>query len=403
VEGALAGFKKGLYALFLVNLGIALSSELIMPLQPLFIQSLGASVVEVSFVLSVSGFAATALIIPSSLMANKYGNRTVIILSVVFASISVLLYMIARSWVQLFPLVIIYTVSFTVFIPARMVYIAESSLSENRASVYGLMNVAWPLGSLTAPILAGAIVDSYGWRPVFIIASAIMGLCLAPALTIKEARSLSKHVEEHVNDLGFKELFKTMVLLIAFHILISLTVGLSHSLLSIYASDRFHASTTQVGFMFSMVGLATLTAQLGAAYILKKMDLKKFLQLCLLTMAPLYALLPFIDDLNIFTVIYAASYGLYSATWPASATLVTMAIPSSKWNIGMGFRQTAVRLGFSLASMIAGLLWTSLGSTSVFYLSSILAISTITPLILLREERLNVTTVRNREHSQCIR
>jgi len=184
-----------------------------------------------------------------------------------------------------------------------------------------------------------------------------------------------------VDDLSFKGLFKTMVLLIIFHVLISLTVGLSSSLLSIYASDKFQASTTQVGFMFSIVGLATLTAQLGATYVLKKMDLRKFLQLCLLAMAPLYALLPFIDDLNIFTVIYAVSYGLYSATWPASATLVTMAIPSSKWNIGMGFRQTAVRLGFSLASMMAGLLWTSLGSTSVFYLSSILAISTIIPLI----------------------
>jgi MFS family permease len=267
-----------------------------------------------------------------------------------------------------------------------MVYIAESSLSGNRASVYGLMNIAWPLGSLTAPVLAGAIVDSYGWGPVFIIASVIMGLCLAPALTIREVKGLSRRVEEHGDDLGFKGLFKTMGLLIAFHMLISLTVGLSNSLLSIYASDRFHASTTQVGFMFSMVGLATLTAQLSAAYVLKRMNLKKFLQLCLLTMAPLYALLPFTNDLNTFTVIYATLYGLYSATWPASATLVTMAIPSSKWNIGMGFRQTAVRLGFSLASMMAGLLWTSLGSTSVFYLSSILAISTIIPLIPFKEK-----------------
>jgi len=65
----------------------------------------------------------------------------------------------------------------------------------------------------------------------------------------------------------------------------------------------------------------------------------------------------------------------------------------------MGLRQTAVRLGFSLASMMAGLLWTSLSPTSVFYLSSILAISTIIPLIPLQEEKLNVTTVRNREHS----
>jgi len=395
----LEDFKKGLYALFLVNLGVALSSELITPLQPLFIQSLGASIVEVGFILSVSGFVATALIIPSSLMADRYGNKTVIILSVAFASISVLLYIVAGNWIQLFPLVVTYTVSFTVFIPARMVYIAERSLLENRASVYGFMNVAWPLGSLTAPVLAGAIVDSYGWKPVFMIASIIMGLCLAPALTIKEAKGSNRRVEERVDDLSFKGLFKTMGLLILFHILISLTVGLSHSLLSIYASDRFQASTTQVGFMFSMVGLATLTAQLTAAYVLKKMDLKRFLQLCLLTMAPLYVLLPLIDDLNIFTVIYAVSYGLYSATWPASATLVTMAIPSSKWNIGMGLRQTAVRLGFSLASMMAGLLWTSLSPTSVFYLSSILAISTIIPLIPLQEEKLNVTTVRNREHS----
>ncbi|MEM2849594.1 MAG: MFS transporter, partial [Candidatus Bathyarchaeia archaeon] len=184
---------------------------------------------------------------------------------------------------------------------------------------------------------------------------------------------------------SFRRLLKTMNLLIVFHVLISLTVGVSNTLLSIYVSERFHASTTQVGFMFSMVGLATLISQLGAAYILKKMDLRRFLQLCLLIMIPLYAVLPFVEDLNLFTVIYAVSYGLYSATWPASATLVTMAIPSSKWNIGMGFRQTAVRLGFSLASMMAGLLWSGLDSTSVFYASSILAILTIVPLLLLEK------------------
>ncbi|MBS7611524.1 MFS transporter [Candidatus Bathyarchaeota archaeon] len=377
--------KKSLYALFLVNLGIALALDLISPLQPLFIQSLGASVVEVGFVLSVSSFTATALIIPSSLMAEKYGNRKIIILSVISASISVLLYAVVENWVQLYPLVIIYTVSFNVFIPARMVYIAEASLLENRASIYGLMNIAWPLGSLIAPVLAGVIADMYGWSPVFTVASTVMALCLAPALMIREVKGLSKCSEESEEDWSFRRLFKTMNLLIVFHVLISLTVGVSNTLLSIYVSEKFHASTTQVGFMFSMVGLATLMSQLGAAYILKKTDLKRFLQLCLLIMTSLYVFLPFVEDLNFFTIIYAVSYGLYSATWPASATLVTMAIPNSKWNMGMGFRQTAVRLGFSLASMMAGLLWSSLGSTSVFYVSSILAILTIVPLLLLKK------------------
>lgn len=377
--------KKSLYALFLVNLGIALTLDLISPLQPLFIQSLGASVVEVGFLLSVSSFIATALIVPSSLIAEKYGNRKIIILSVISASISVLLYTVVKNWVQLSPLVIIYTVSFNVFIPARMVYIAETSLLENRASIYGLMNIAWPLGSLTAPVLAGVIADTYGWGPVFIVASTVMALCLAPALMIKEVKDLSRRVEGSGEDWSLRRLLKTMNWLIVFHVLISLTVGVSNTLLSIYLSERFHASTTQVGFMFSMVGLATLISQLGTAYILKKMNLRSFLQLCLLIMTPLYVVLPLVGDLNLFTIIYAVSYGLYSATWPASATLVTMAIPSSKWNIGMGFRQTAVRLGFSLASMMAGLLWSSLGSTSVFYASSALAVLAIIPLLLLRE------------------
>ncbi|MEM3104485.1 MAG: MFS transporter, partial [Candidatus Bathyarchaeia archaeon] len=198
---------------------------------------------------------------------------------------------------------------------------------------------------------------------------------------LKEVKSLSKNGGGG-EGWSFRRLLKTMSLLVVFHMLISLTVGASNSLLSIYASERFNASTTQVGFMFSIIGLATLVSQLSAAYVLKKMDLKRFLQLCILLMIPLYAFLPFVRDLNLFTTIYAISYGLYSATWPASATLVTMAIPSSKWNIGMGFRQTAVRLGFSLASMIAGLLWSSLGPSSVFYASSILAILTIVPLLL---------------------
>lgn len=377
--------RRSLYALFLVNLGISLASELVIPLQPLFIQSLGASVVEVGLVLSVSGFAATALIIPSSLLAERYGEKKIIILSVVLASTSVLLYSLVNNWIHLSILVAIYTVSFTIFIPARMVYIAEASLSENRASIYGLMNVAWPLGSLVAPVLAGIIVDNYGWSLVFIFASIIMALCLIPAKAMRDTKRLNERRETDGGGVNLRSMLKTVALLMLFHVLISLTVGVSHSLLSIYASERFNASATQVGFMFSIIGLATLIAQLSAAYILKKFPLKRFLQLCTLLMVFLYAVLPSIGDLNVFTAVYAVSYGLYSATWPASATLLTVFVPSSKWGLSMGFRQTAVRLGFSLASIIAGLLWSCLGSNSVFYVSSILATLTIATVLLLRE------------------
>lgn len=84
--------------LFLLNTGISLSMESVGALFPLYVQSLGASIVEVGLLLSAAGLFSTAIMLPSGWMADRFGRKPTLILSVALSSFPPLLYTFATDW-----------------------------------------------------------------------------------------------------------------------------------------------------------------------------------------------------------------------------------------------------------------------------------------------------------------
>jgi len=64
-----------------MSLGMNLTNSL----WPLYVQSLGATVLQVSFLISITGLAGTLLRIPSGVLSDLYGRRKIIVVSIVLA------------------------------------------------------------------------------------------------------------------------------------------------------------------------------------------------------------------------------------------------------------------------------------------------------------------------------
>jgi DHA1 family multidrug resistance protein-like MFS transporter len=376
--------------LFLLNIGVSLGMESVNALFPLYVQSLGASILEVGLLLSIAGLFSTIIMLPSGWVSDRFGRKLTLVLSVVLASFPPFLYTYATNWWQIIPWAMIYAASFAVFIPARMVYIADSTSSAARSKIYGYMNLAWPIGTLIGPTVAGLVAEAAGLHYPFYLASVVSLLSLLPALSIVESQSPQRlsPVAERLDEgnAGFsREAIYLLALLSVHHFFVSAGIGTSYSLLSIYLSEIFMVDKLHVGLFFSFVGVSLFGSQLVGGWASSHLGLKKTMVVCFSAIAPLFILCSFAPSYEWFTITYVALYGIYSMTWPASVSILMNFIRRPRWGLATGVRQMGIRLGFTIGPLLGGLVWEAYGAATFFYASAILIALSILFLIPIRE------------------
>lgn len=379
---------KNLGLLFIINAIVALYWNMTGTFVPLFIRSLGASVFQASLVIFVGGLAATSVMLPSGLFSDRYGRRTMIILSMAFLFVSPLLYTLANSWEETFLYTVINTVAFSLFTPARMTMIADSVKLRSLGTAYGLMNLAWPIGGIIGPFLGGFLADSYGWLTFFYFLCVVALACTVLSLFLGESRGKSKGEDEERNESVSFGREVTLVLMVFFliHILGNVARGILGTVFPFYLTDHFGKTKTETGIFFSIgFGLATLIAQLPSGVLADRLGRKKMMVYSVALIPILSLLFPFTSDYVSTLVIYTALSSLWSATWPASSAYLMDISATSKRGMMIGVRLAAVRLGFTVGPLIGGFLWDAFDPAISFYTTTCFFVSSFLLILLLKE------------------
>lgn len=360
-------------------------------LRPLYIQSLGASVLQVSFLISITGLAGTLLRVPSGLISDLYGRRKIIIVSIVLAIFPPLLYTFSTHWEHLIPWGIVYAIAFALYMPSRMAIVADYTPVESRIRVYSIMNLAFPLGSLISPTLAGLLENTYGWNAIFYVATVLYGFCLVPGLLLPEPPThdgdarLESPTDGAALDLAF---FRSLLPFFLLNLLIGLGMGTVGSITPIYLTDRFKVSTAEVGLFISVgFGLTTILTQIPAGILADKFGRRRFITICLGLMPLFFLLWNFVDSFILLLPVQMAMNGLWSMTWPAFISMLMEYVPRSRRGVSSGLTQTGLMLGFTVGPLIGGYLWETLGKAFPYYASALFFTLCIPILHFLREKR----------------
>lgn len=368
--------------------------NLVNPLQSLFIENLGANVLEISLVISLQGLVSTILMIPSGIFMSKIGEKRMLLISSITAMVTLIFYTLARGWQELLPWALIYGSIFSTFVVTRMSIIADHSSTENRATTYGLMNMTWSLGSLLGPLIAGLLVDMYGWNPLFYLASFISVLSIIPALFFKGKTTIIKVNKKEEPDHTFDS--KTVRIISLFFLMqlaMCTGMGVINIIMPLYLIRIFSTSMTEVGIFLSIgVGLSTLLAQLPSGLVADKFGNKKVLLSCALLTALLYLLAPFMGNYLLLVIVYMLINASWSMTWPSSVAYLVNSVPKPKRSIAISIRQTGIRLGFTIGPLIGGYLWNmyeqgTVPPTFPFYISSLFFALSIPTILCLKNSK----------------
>ncbi len=366
---------------------IAAGVDLTMPLVPLYMRDLGANIFQISLVTAAAGFFATLIAYFGGLFCDRCGRKLGIVLAISLAAFSSFMYTLCTRWEQIIPWVVLFNASLAFFAPARMAYIADRIEDRNLGRTFGMMNVAWPIGSLLGPLVGGYLSDVYGWNAAFYFVSLLSVASFLPAYLIKEERRRTSGREEHMSPSeGGESIRRTLFIFFSLQVLIGIGIGATRPLLPIYLSDTFHISRTEVGLFFTLsLGLTTLIAQISAGMILDRYGSKRAMLHSVIPIPIAFILLPLIRHYNLLMLDYMLVNGLWSVNWPASMDLLMRSVPVRKRGQAGGVRQTGVRLGEALGPLMGAYLWESFGPLFSFYASAA-GFALCIPLILLINE-----------------
>jgi DHA1 family multidrug resistance protein-like MFS transporter len=349
-----------------MSLGMNLTNSL----WPLYIQSLGATVLEVSTVISLAGVVGTFLRAPSGLISDRYGRRKIIITSVLLAIAPPIFFTFSSHWKQLIPWGMLYSAAFALYMPSRMAIIADYTTQDARTRIYSIMNLSWPLGSLLAPTLAGVLESSYGWNLIFYVATVLYMFGVVPCLLLPSPSFSSSERQESIHEREKLDstFFRPLVAFTLLNLFQGLGMGTVQSITPIYLTETFKISTAEVGLFISIgFGVTAILTQLPAGMIAERVGRKKFIATCLVLAPPFFFLWTVIDNLIILLMIQMVINGLWSMTWPATLSLLMEHTPKTRRGLASGITQTGIMLGFTIGPYIGGYLWEVMGQLTPYY------------------------------------
>jgi MFS family permease len=371
----LKALNRELTILFLVNVAIGLTSQLVQPLFPLYLKEIGASDFENAVVISIGNLTSTLLMLPSGALMNRYGKKAFLVLASLTSGVSVLLMAFTGNWTIVIPLNMLLNASMCFFVPSRLAIIAENATPANSASLFGLMNLAWPIGGVIGPVLGGLLAESVGWGSVFLIAAAVSLIAIYPALKVRDAGVVPEPLTgsgDKGASIREKKYMTPLTTLFGLQTLVTTSMAGINMILPIYLSDRFGLSYALIGAFFTGSNVILLFTQLGGGYIADRHGRRKLLLVCAALAPVAIASWVLFDSWITLLAVYCIAFGLWSLTWPPILAILTDLLPAKLRGTGFGLNMTGSRLGFTLGPMVASMFYLVPGSPIPFVASAII-------------------------------
>jgi len=343
---------------------------------------------ELGYIFSISNAFAAMLQIPSGLISDKYGRRRLHAIGTLLAVLPPLLYILANSWIDLIPWVILSGVSMGLYSPIRSSIVADDSTAQTRAMAYGWLNVTWLMGYTAGPLLGGFLADVFGMRTPFLACFALSVICFPFTLLLRETRKDISFKQAHNNgDEPNVTSFLSVILAFSLiNIAQGVGTGIFFPITPIFAITRFSVDLTFVGLLIAIgFGLASVVVQIPGGWWAERYDRRKLLIITFLLSAPFYGLFALSRNLIELFLFMFLSNAILNISWPAFHALMMDLTPPAKWGFMNGISATTFWAGMMIGSAVSGLLWDTFGMFIPYYVSAVAMFLSVIPALFLRE------------------
>ena len=349
------------FTLVVVTLGFGL----VMPIIPFYMEELGAGGTELG--LLMASYAVMRLIFGPiwGSLSDRVGRKPILMIGVLGYGITMVGFGLANQLWMMFLARILAGVLSSATAPTTMAYISDSTSEEDRGGGMGMLGAAGGLGAIFGPAMGGLLAERSLSFPFFVAAGMSFLALVLVALLLPESLPQSdrspRTTDQPIFDLRalWKAMFSPIGSLLALTFLVTGGLMIFYGILGLYALERFGFGTSEVGVIFTILGLVSavgqgllvgpLTKRFGDPMVIKVGFLLSAVSLLTVMLADQY--IPLLVTIGLFSLANALLIPAITSLTSKRATLnqgVTMGISNSFISLGRIFGPTLGGLVFDL-------------------------------------------------------
>jgi DHA1 family multidrug resistance protein-like MFS transporter len=358
-----------------------IAAQMIMPLESLYVQELGANVNQVGLFFTIAAIAPLLFQVFGGWLSDSVGRLQAIAAGSIAGTLSYLFYLLAPSWIWLLPSSML-TAAATAFVaPSFQAFIAEESTEETRGRVYGITSTMFMVVNIVGPVLGGTIAEGQSFRTMYLVAGCLYAM--AAGMRVLMARHASRKKAEENRQIekpsfgGFKKSFAAVLGLltaggIVTWIFISdgvrdVAFSLTGRLMPLYLENEAGLSMMQIGGLQSISAVVAMALMSPAGWLSdKKGERVGIVGGFALISAGWYL---FLIGSNFGH--FVASRAVVGAGWalidPAYNSLISKAVPQKLRGLAFGLFSTSLGFISLPAPWIGAQLWESVSPIFPFY------------------------------------
>jgi MFS family permease len=347
-------------------------------IQPLYVKSLGATSLQIGFVLSLAPVLMVLGFIPVGILADRYGRKKTILGGSVAGTVAVLLLAAAHDWRQSIIGFVLYYGS-GCCLPAIHAYVAHGTPHKDLNRIFTVLYSAFAVGLIIFPTIGGWLAGRAGFAPVFLVAGLFYGLS-----TLAVARAREQPVDQTPSASRFEDVAsnKRLLLVSALAVFIFFALYLGQPFAPNYLQEVVGVELSRIGFLGSAhalgaavlgVALGRLSEGLGGFIVGQGLVLASLVIFLRTRTLPLLAMSFFLR-------------GAFNACRSLALALTGRVVGATSVGLAYGVFNTAFNVSMVLAPYVAGWLYTA--QPELPFLVSGIMIAIMMPLsfILLRDD-----------------
>jgi predicted MFS family arabinose efflux permease len=229
--------------------------------QPLYVKSLGADSLEIGFVLSLAPVLMVLILVPSGILADRYGRKKMIVAGSVMGTVAVLLLAASHDWRQSILGFSLYWGS-TACLPAVHAYVAHASDRKDLNRNFSLMYAAFAVGLIIFPTVGGFLAERAGFPVALVVAAVLYGASTLVVIAIRE-----QPLSPAPSGLGFRDVVsnRRVMTICVVSVFVFLALFLGQPFAPNYLEEVVGLELVWIGFLGSVhaLGATVLGVVLG--------------------------------------------------------------------------------------------------------------------------------------------
>lgn len=363
-------------ASFLNDMG----SDMIYPVWPLFVTSLGANMAVLGLLDGLGDSLVAISQAVSGYLSDKLRKRKIFIwLGYLFGALSRIGYALSPTWHMLIPFRVLDR-SGKIRNPPRDAIIADVSQYNNRGGHFGIIRAMDNLGAICGILVTIALIEYLGYRNLFLIAA--VPSVLAAILILARVRE-RKDTATVYKGLQFSDITGNFRLFLFLSSVFALG-AFSYSFLLVFAG-KYGFKTVTIPVLYLTFTAVAFLSSIPFGRLSDRFGRKPVIMVSFLLWGLVCLDLIFMQNTAAIWLAFIL-FGLHrGALDTVQKAFVSELVPEAYRASGLGGFQMVIGLVALPSSVIAGLLWDNISLLAPFYLSLALSVASIFLLFFVKE------------------